>query len=183
MEELIVYCNGLSFNGLSFGQEIYHGDLTGIGIYVTKGNVYNTCARLMPDGFIQSTYVAKFVSVIYALQIIPDDRPLRIITDSTYVLQADSWYEIWTKRQTPADMESIELHRIFENLINARRQRVTFALIPSSRDPMYHSYYKSTKKAMIGATRNTHLIMGLGDGLTLEQTSTVTSSSSSDCTN
>jgi ribonuclease HI len=161
--ELRVYCDGYCSPD----------QLTGIGIYLNKGNIYNTSSRLMPEGFRQSKGVAKFVAVIYTLQIIPDDRPIQIITDSGYALYACTWYELWKQRQNPADLESMELFRTFDNLFNARRHRVI--MVQGRGHPILE---KATMKACLGATQTTHMIMGLGDGLTCRTKMTFSASDS-----
>jgi len=149
--EFIVFCDG----------SVLSNNQTGIGIYITKGNPYNTQARLMAEGFRQSSEVAKFVAVIYALQIIPDDRPIRIITDSNYVLHLNSWCYIWTRRQWQvADQHNLEFHRVLTNLLRSRRHPVT---IEQSTGEVGSE--KATKKATKGSIQKVHMIMGLGDGL------------------
>jgi len=73
-----------------------HGALAGVGVFFGEGDPRNVSEALQGD--MQTNQRAELTAVIRALEKIPKDRDMRIITDSKYSINcATVWYSNWQK--------------------------------------------------------------------------------------
>lgn len=115
--EIRVYTDG---SALGNGKT---GALAGVGVFFGVDDPRNVSEPLL--GSPQTNQRAELTAVLRALQIVPKDRDIRIVTDSSYSINcATAWYRKWMKNawknSKGEDVSNVDLVKAIRTLIDGR---------------------------------------------------------------
>ncbi len=93
----------------------------GIGVYYGPLDARNVSRRLDPAQYRQTNQVSEIVAALTALEQTPKDTPVRIVTDSIYVVKAvNEWRVGWKARNWQVNLVNMQWLRPLSDAVDAR---------------------------------------------------------------